>query len=251
MVVAFSGGVDSSLVAFTAARSLPSDSVLAVTADSASLASGELNHCQHLATTWGIPWQSVSTSELDDPRYQSNSGDRCFWCKSALMDQLTPLAKSRHATVVLGVNLDDLGEHRPGQTAAKERGAAFPLVNAGFSKKDVRLLAKAWQLEVWDRPAMPCLASRIPYGTEVRLNLLSRIDRAESALHALGFDDIRVRHYGDTARIEVPTAKIADLAKRSAEINSALRAVGYQYVTLDLAGLQSGNLNLALSKSRV
>ncbi len=249
MVVAFSGGVDSSLVAFAAAKSLPNESILAATADSASLASGELDQCQRLTSSWGVPWQAVSTDELDDSRYQANNGDRCFWCKSALMDQLSPLAAKRSATVVLGVNVDDLGDHRPGQDAAQERGAAFPLVDAGFSKADVRRLAQAWGLEVWDRPAMPCLASRIPYGTEVGLTLLSRIDRAEAALRNLGFVDVRVRHYGDTARIEVPAADIVALAEQSEAINEAVCSVGYRYVTIDLAGLQSGNLNLALSQT--
>ncbi len=249
MVVAFSGGVDSSLVAVAAVKSLPSESVLAATADSASFASGELDQCQRLTQSWGVPWQAVSTDELSDTRYQANNGDRCFWCKTALMDQLAPLAKERSATVVLGVNLDDLGDHRPGQQAAQERGASFPLVDAGFSKADVRHLAKAWALEVWDRPAMPCLASRIPYGTEVKLTLLSRIDRAEAALRELGLGDVRVRHYGDTARIEVPTADIVTVAEQSETITQALRSVGYRYVTVDLAGLQSGNLNLALSQS--
>lgn len=247
MVVAFSGGVDSSLVAFAAAKSLESDQVLAATADSASLATGEREQCEALTFEWGIAWKAVSTDELEDPRYQVNNGDRCFWCKSALMDQLEPLAIERKATVVLGVNLDDLGDHRPGQEAAKERGAAFPLVEARFSKADVRHLAKAWGIEVWDRPAMPCLASRIPYGTEVKLTLLSRIDRAEMALRDLGFGDVRVRHYDETARIEVPADDIAAVADKSVEIHSALKAVGYTYVTLDLAGLQSGNLNQALS----
>lgn len=247
MVVAFSGGVDSALVAYAATQSLPSTLVLAATADSASLASGERETCEQLAKSWDLAWTPVSTSELEDPRYQANDGDRCFWCKSALMDQLQPLADARTATVVLGVNLDDLGDHRPGQEAAAERGARFPLVDAKFTKDDVRHLAKAWGLEVWDRPAMPCLASRIPYGTEVKLTLLSRIDRAEIALRDLGLRDVRVRHYDDTARIEVPSADLRTVAELAEQIDSALRAVGYRYVTLDLAGLRSGNLNAALS----
>lgn len=248
MVIAFSGGVDSSLVAFAASKVLETEA-LAVTADSASLATGERQLCADLTSSWGLAWQAVSTSELEDPRYQANNGDRCFWCKSALMDQLEPIAQQRNATVVLGVNVDDLGDHRPGQEAAKERGARFPLVDASFSKADVRLLANAWGLKVWDRPSMPCLASRIPYGTEVKLTLLSRIDRAESALRSLGLGDVRVRHYGDTARIEVPAADIATVAAQADAINNALRSVGYRYVTLDLAGLRSGNLNTALDNT--
>lgn len=247
MVVAFSGGVDSAVVAAAACRALPHRDVLLATADSCSLASGELAHCRRLAEEWGVDWVKVSTEELDDDRYLANEGDRCFWCKTALMDQLEPIAAPRSATVVLGVNVDDLGEHRPGQEAARERGARFPLVDAGLTKPDVRMLAKSWGLEVWDRPAMPCLASRVPYGTKISVALLSRVDRAEAAVRALGFADVRVRHYGDTARIEVPAVDMTRAVGLAAEIDAALRDVGYVYVTLDLAGLRSGNLNSALA----
>ncbi len=246
VVIAFSGGVDSALVVAAAGRAA-ADVSLAVTADSASLAEGELVDCEALADQLGVAWQRAVTLELDDDRYIRNDTDRCFWCKTALMDQLEPIATERHATVVLGVNLDDLGEHRPGQNAASERGARFPLVEAGFTKDDVRLLANAWGVPVWDRPSMPCLASRVPYGTAVTIPLLSRIDRAEAALKAFGLRDVRVRHYDDTARIEVPTGDIAAVAEHAAEITRSLQAIGYRYVTLDLAGLRSGNLNHVLA----
>lgn len=246
MVIAFSGGVDSALVVAAAGR-VSAGSSLAVTADSASLAEGELADCETLATKLGVPWQRATTTELDDDRYTRNDTDRCFWCKSALMDQLDPIATEREATVVLGVNLDDLGEHRPGQNAASERGARFPLVDAGFTKSDVRLLASAWDVPVWDRPSMPCLASRVPYGTAVTVPLLSRIDRAEAALKALGFRDVRVRHYDDTARIEVPAKDISHAAANASAIADSLQSLGYRYVTLDLAGLRSGNLNHVLA----
>lgn len=243
MVIAFSGGVDSALVLAAAGRALPTAEVLAVTADSASLSSGELDHCRTLAADHDVPWQPAVTHELDDDRYLENDGSRCYWCKSALMDQLTPIAEARGATIVLGVNVDDLGDHRPGQQAAGERGAVFPLVNAAMTKIEIRRLAKHWSLPVWDRPAMPCLASRIPYGTAVSVPLLSRIDRAEHALRALGLGDVRVRHYDDTARIELPAEDLVRAAELSAEINAAVQKAGYRYVTLDLAGLRSGNLN--------
>ena len=246
MVIAFSGGVDSALVVAAAGRVAASSSI-AVTADSASLATGELAGCEELANQLGVSWRSATTTELEDERYIRNDTDRCFWCKTALMDQLEPIAAARRATVVLGVNLDDLGEHRPGQNAAAERGARFPLVEAEFTKHDVRRLANAWGVPVWDRPSMPCLASRVPYGTEVTIPLLSRIDRAEAVLRSLGFVDVRVRHYDDTARIEVPKADIAAAANQAAEIHTAFQAIGYRYITLDLAGLKSGNLNHVLT----
>jgi uncharacterized protein len=243
LVVAFSGGVDSALLAVAAVEALGPDRVLAVTADSASLGSGELNHCRTFTTEWGIPWMPVATDELSDDRYVVNDTDRCYWCKSALLDRLEPMARERGATVALGVNLDDLGDHRPGQQAAAERGARFPLVEAGLAKADVRTVANRLGLSVWDRPAMPCLSSRIPYGTEVTVPLLSRLDRAEAALRRLGFSDLRVRHYDDTARIELPPAELTRAATLAEEIVAAVSAAGYRYVTLDLAGLRSGNLN--------
>ena len=247
VIVALSGGVDSALLAVAAHRadahrsSEVSSRLLAVTASSASLATGELDHCRSLADRYGFDWKSVQTDEMTDPRYVANEQDRCFWCKSALMDQLEPLAEGR--IVTLGVNLDDLGDHRPGQQAAAERGARFPLVEAGFDKDAIRRLAHRWDLPVWDRPAMPCLSSRIPYGTAVTVPLLSRIDRAEAALRELGFTDVRVRHYDDTARIELPADQLADAGARAATIVDRLEPIGYRYITLDLAGLRSGNLN--------
>lgn len=241
-VVALSGGVDSSLLAVAAHRS-HGDDMVAVTAVSASLASGELDHCRDLARQFGFRWQSVDTKELGNERYRVNDPNRCYWCKSALMDELEPMARCRSATVTLGVNLDDLGDHRPGQQASAERGAVFPLVEAEFTKADVRTLARHWRLPVWDRPAMPCLSSRIPYGTAVSVPLLSRIDRAESALRKLGFDDVRVRHYDETARIELPIDRLTEAAERASTMVEAVQNCGYRYVTLDLAGLRSGNLN--------
>lgn len=246
LVVGFSGGVDSALLAVAARQALGRPGVLAVTADSASLATGELDHCRSLAAQWDLDWQPVATAELADERYLANNGDRCFWCKTALMDQLAPLAEERGAVVALGVNVDDLGDHRPGQQAAAERGARFPLVEAGFTKADIRAAARHLGLAEWDRPANPCLSSRLPYGTPVTVPLLSRIDRAEAAVRQLGFADVRVRHYGDTARIEVPAADMARLVAGAEAVVAGVAAAGYRYVTLDLAGLRSGNLNQAL-----
>ena len=165
------------------------------------------------------------------------------------MDVIGPVAAQRGATAVLGVNIDDLGEHRPGQLAASERGAVFPMVEAGLTKADVRAISRSLGLRTWDRPAAACLASRIPYGTPVTIQVLSRVERAEAALRGLGFRELRVRHYGDTARIELGDAEIARAFVVRAEIVRALKDVGYVYITLDLEGFRSGNLNAALTST--
>lgn len=242
VVVAFSGGADSAFLAATAHRVL-GEGALAVTATSPSLATDEAAACRTLASEWGMPWQTVDTDEMARAAYRVNDIDRCYHCKSELMEALVPIARARAATVVLGVNLDDLGEHRPGQRAATEAGAVFPLVRAGFTKADVRAASRALGLRTWDKPAAACLASRIPYGTEVTVGLLSQLDRAEGALHRLGFSELRVRHYGDTARLEVPLDQLADVLARRGDVVAAVKRCGYRYVTLDLEGLRSGNLN--------
>ena len=243
VVVAFSGGADSAFLAWMAHDTLGPGRSVAVTAVSPSLAGRERSDCADLAAEWGLTWREVETNEYDDDRYRANDRDRCFWCKDALMDAVAPLADELGAVVTLGVNLDDLGDHRPGQEAARTKGAAFPLVEAGFTKADVRTASRAVGLRTWDKPAAPCLASRLPYGTPVTLGRLREVEVAEAALHQLGFVECRVRHYGDLARIEVPVAALADLVARHDEVVAAVRAAGYRYVTLDLEGLRSGNLN--------
>ena len=244
VVVAFSGGADSAFLAWVANDELGPARARAVTAVSPSLAPEEEADCRLLASEWGLSWEPVFTDELADPAYSANDGERCFHCKTALMDVVVPMAGD--ATVVLGVNTDDLGDHRPGQRAAAERGAAFPLVDAGFSKADVRAFSRDLGLRTWDKPAAACLASRVPYGTPVTLAVLEEVARAESGLRALGFRQLRVRHYGDLARLEVPVEEFdAVLVSRDAVV-AAVHAAGYRYVTLDLEGFRSGNLNSAL-----
>lgn len=247
VVVAFSGGADSALLARVAHEELGL-AALAVTAVSPSLAPAELADCRALAAEWGLAWEARVTAEMDDPRYTANDGDRCRWCKTALMDVLTPVAAARGATVVLGVNVDDLGDHRPGQAAAAEAGAAFPLVDAGFTKAMVRDASRVLGLRTWDKPAAACLASRLPYGTPVTLGALERVGRAEAALHALGFSQVRVRHEGGTARVEVPLDRLAAAVEARTEVVEAVRAAGYRRVTLDLEGFRSGNLNEDLAE---
>jgi uncharacterized protein len=243
VVVAFSGGADSAFLARVAHDVLGADGAHAVTAVSPSLAPEERADCEALAREWGLRWTPVITDELADPEYSANDGERCYHCKATLMDAVAPLAAEVGATVVLGVNLDDLGDHRPGQRAAGERGAVFPLVEAGFTKADVRAASRRLGLRTWDKPAAPCLASRVPYGTAVSVALLGRVERAEAALHDLGLRELRVRHLGDTARIEVPVADLAAVVEQRAAVVEAVRAAGYRRVTLDLDGLRSGNLN--------
>jgi uncharacterized protein len=246
VVVAFSGGADSAFLAWVAHDTLGYDRAVAVTAVSPSLAGFEHDDCRALAQQWGLHHIEVATDEMANASYRRNDGDRCFHCKSALMDAVLPVAAERDAVIVLGVNRDDLGDHRPGQHAAAERGARFPLVEAAFTKALVRSVSHDLGLRTWDKPAAACLASRVPYGTGVTVETLASVEAAETALRALGFLELRVRHYRDTARLEVPLECLADVVARREAVVSAVKSAGYRYVTLDLEGLRSGNLNAAL-----
>ena len=243
VVVAFSGGADSAFLAWVAHDTLGADRATAVTAVSPSLAGLELDDCRSLAGEWGLTWEQVATTEMENAAYRRNDTDRCFWCKDALMDAIGPLVAASGATVALGVNVDDLDDHRPGQQAASSRGAVFPLVEAGFTKDDVRRVSRSLGLRTWDKPAAPCLASRLPYGIPVSLGRLRSVEQAEAALRGLGFDVLRVRHHGELARVEVPVERLADVLAARDAVTEAVRAAGYRWVTLDLAGLRSGNLN--------
>ena len=266
VVVAFSGGADSAFVARVATDTLGADLVLCATAVSPSLAPEERADCRRLAAEWGLRHVEVVTDELADPAYAANDGSRCYHCKASLMEALEPILAAEAVraewsadggpaadgpapdpTVVLGVNLDDLGDHRPGQEAARQRGAAFPLVDAGFTKADVRAWSRRLGLRTWDKPAAACLASRVPYGTAVTFPVLRSVAEAESGLRSLGLAQLRVRHYGDTARIEVPAEDLARVVAQRDQVTAAVHAAGYRYVTLDLDGFRSGNLNDALA----
>lgn len=251
VVIAFSGGADSAFLAAFAHRELGRDRVLAVTAISPSLAGAEETDCRSLAEEWGVRWQGVTTNEMERAAYRLNDGDRCYHCKAELMDVVTPIAEAHDGTVVLGVNLDDLGDHRPGQRAATEAGAVFPLVDASMTKADIREASRLMGLRTWDKPAAACLASRIPYGTQVSVGILTRVERAEAALRSLGFAECRVRHYDDTARIEVPVEMLEALVVQRSDIVRLVSAAGYRYVTVDLEGFRSGNLNQALAQGTV
>lgn len=244
LVVAYSGGADSAFLAVVAHQALR-ERMVAVTAVSPSLAAAERADAAAFAAEHGFRHVEVETDEVESAAYRANAADRCAHCKDALMDALVPLAADLvpGAAIALGVNLDDLGDHRPGQAAAAERGAVFPLVDAGFTKADVRAASRTLRLRTWDKPAAPCLASRVPYGTPVSVELLGRVEKAEAALRALGFRDLRVRHDGDTARVEVPLADLSRIVDLRGAVVDAVQGAGYRRVTLDLEGLRSGNLN--------
>ena len=257
VVVAFSGGADSALLAWVANSELGPEGALIATAVSASLAPSELADCRALAREWDLNYREVSSHEGDRPGYVANGADRCWHCKDELMRCVNPIAASfgassgtgssgGRARVALGVNVDDLGDYRPGQAAARDAGAVFPLVDAGFTKSDVREISRSLGLRTWDKPAAACLASRVPYGSPVNLGTLNKVSEAEAGLRALGFREIRVRHYGDLARVELPLTDLPRALARREEVVGAVRAAGYRYVTLDLEGLRSGNLNAAL-----
>lgn len=242
LAVAFSGGADSALLAFVATEVLGPEQVTCVTAVSPSLAPSQLADCSALASEWRLRFVAVPTDELSRPAYVANGADRCYHCKVELMEVLSPLAAALGAVPALGVNLDDLGEHRPGQRAAVEHGALFPLVAARLDKAAVRAASELLGLRTFDKPADACLASRLPQGTPVSAELLGRVGRAEAALRRLGFGQLRVRHYGDAARIEVDPDELALAVERRRDVAEAVHAAGYRYVTLDLEGFRSGNL---------
>ena len=246
-VVGFSGGVDSALLAFVAHDMLGAR-LTAVTADSPSIPRRELDEAVAFAARHGIRLELVKTGELHDPRYRRNTSDRCGFCKEALVDAVVAHPVLAGRTLLLGVNVDDLGDHRPGQEAARLRGARFPLVEADITKEEVRALSRELGLKTWDKPAAACLASRIAYGVPVTAEALARIERAEEGLRALGFaGDVRVRDQGtDLARIEVPPDRFRELLTLRSQVVDAVRDAGFRYVTLDLEGFRSGSNNLVL-----
>lgn len=242
VVVAFSGGVDSTVLAVAADRVLGRNA-LAVTAVSPSLARRERVAAAQLARGLGFLHREVGTRELGREEYSRNDADRCYWCKTELFEVLAPIAQERNAAIAVGTNVDDLGDHRPGISAARAKEVAAPLVEAGLTKAEIRGLAKVWGVPVADKPAAPCLASRFAYGVRVTEEGLRRIDEAEEAIRSLGFDVLRVRDHGDLARIEVPASEIDRAAAAAHLIETRLRDLGFRYVTLDLAGFRSGSLN--------
>ncbi|NNM31379.1 MAG: ATP-dependent sacrificial sulfur transferase LarE [Akkermansiaceae bacterium] len=243
VVVAFSGGIDSTLVLKLAHEAL-GDKVIAATAVSSSLARQDLNDAQRIAAEIGVKHVLLESSEVEDPRYRKNDTQRCYFCKSNVYDTLIRYAGGEGLRWILdGTNADDTGDHRPGLRAAREHGVRSPLQECGLGKEQIRALAKEAGLSNWAKPANACLSSRIPYGSEVTPEKLSQVETAEAALRKLGFTQLRVRHHGTVARIEVPKEELKEAVNFGDAITEAVREAGFQYATIDLEGFRSGSMN--------
>ena len=253
VMVAYSGGTDSAYLAYAAHQAL-GDNMLAVIADSPSLPRAELAAALAFAAQHSIPTHILQTAELENPDYQRNDAQRCFHCKDELFTQMEQLRAAKgFAHIAYGMNLDDRGDFRPGQQAAAEHHAIAPLVTAQLTKPEIRTLAREANLTLWDKPASACLSSRIEYGRPVTRENLSQVEQAEAALHALGFQQVRVRHHGDLARIEIsraelPRALSIEILDR---ITAALRPLGFLYITLDTQGYRSGSMNEVLPTTAI
>lgn len=252
VVVAFSGGVDSTLLARAAKDALGERAVL-VTADSETYPAGELQEARRLAALIGLRHVVVHTDELANPEYAKNGANRCFFCKEELFTHLAPIAEREGCrALVYGANVDDLGDHRPGMQSARERGVRAPMIDAGLTKADIRALSQSLGLPTWDKPAFACLSSRFQYGDRITADKLRQIDAAEEVVRSLGFRSFRVRHHDRLARLEIAREEMPRLWEdgRHETIVTRLRALGYVYVALDLDGFQSGSANRLLGLAR-
>ena len=248
VMVAYSGGVDSAFLAATAHRVL-GDKMLAVLADSPSLARRDMEQARAFAEAQGIPLRVIQTEELDKPEYQRNDANRCFHCKTELFEGMKKLgAELGFAQIAYGMNADDRRDYRPGQRAAEEHEVLAPLAEVGLTKQEIRALAKDAGYTLWDRPAAPCLSSRVEYGRTVTREVLEQVERGEESLRQLGFREFRVRHHGELARVEIARAELAKAltVEMMDRISTELRKAGFQYVTLDCTGFRSGSLNAVL-----
>jgi uncharacterized protein len=252
-VIAYSGGVDSSLL-LRAAAEVMGPRLTAITAVSETYPPGELEAAKEFARTLGVTHRILRTQELASEEFARNSPERCYFCKKELFGKLKQTAETEGSSFILdGSNTDDLRDHRPGRKAAEEFSVRSPLVEAGLSKSDVRELARFLNLPMWDKPSLACLSSRIPYGTRITPDILETIQNAEDHLRVLGFRQVRVRHHGDTARIEVEREDFGRLLSHDAmeRITTALKDLGYTYVCLDLEGYRTGSMNAAVAREQI
>jgi uncharacterized protein len=251
VIVAFSGGIDSSLVAFVAGQVL-GENALAVTSGSASLKRTDLELSKKLGDDWGIAHQVIVTDELSKSDYRANPTNRCFYCKTSLYTELAQIASAQNYAFVLnGTNLDDLGDHRPGLIAADDYDVKSPLVEAGFHKADIRALAHELGLENADKPQAACLSSRFPYGTAIDQNLLAQVEAAEDVLADVGFSQYRVRHHGEVARLEILPEEFPLAIRHHADIEKRIKDLGYRFIAMDMGGFRSGSLNEGLRPEKI
>ncbi|HYP00792.1 MAG TPA: ATP-dependent sacrificial sulfur transferase LarE [Pyrinomonadaceae bacterium] len=251
VLVAFSGGVDSSYVACIASQEL-GERALCVTGESASLAAHQREQAREIAARFRFRHETIDTAEMADARYTANAGDRCYFCKTELYSKLTPFAAARNLSCVVdGSTTDDLGDYRPGRTAAQEHNVRSPLVEVGMSKSEVRELSRRAGLPTWDAPASPCLSSRIAYGTTVTIKRLREVETGEEIMRSLGFREFRVRHHDELVRLEIAPAELDGALRRDVadELARRFRALGFRYVTLDLHGYRTGAMNEVLKSS--
>ncbi len=251
-VVAYSGGVDSTFLAYVAHQTL-GDKMLAVTAVSPTYPEDQLTEAQAVVDKYGFRHTVIQTNEFDDPQFTKNPSNRCYFCKHALFEDLTRIANEEGPGVVVldGANVDDGSDHRPGHQAARELGIRSPLQEAGFTKADIRRYSQEFALPTWDKPAYACLASRIPYGREITPDILQRIDLAETFLKNLGFREFRVRDHHPVARIEIGKSELDAAWQQRERISAKLHELGFPYVSLDLDGFRSGSMNAVLSQEQL
>jgi uncharacterized protein len=253
VLVAYSGGADSAFLAWAARRALGNE-MLAVIADSASLARYQLNDAVEFAREQNIPHEIIRTQELSRPEYVRNDSSRCFHCKDELFSVMSEFAAANHfQAIAYGINVDDKGDFRPGQAAAAQHNVAAPLLNAGLDKEEIRSLAREAGLRIWDKPASACLSSRIEYGREVTPEALAMVEHGEDALRQLGFRQFRVRHHGDIARIEIARDEMARAmtTEMAAGFSRIFKKIGFKFVTLDLEGFRSGSMNALLTPEQI